>query len=58
MNKNVNDQKHVNTDTSANYFGYYNPSFLVKDIYEDNEAMNKEIVNVFMIYWLFKEWCQ
>ena len=46
MNKNVNDQKHVNTDTSTNYFGSYNPSFLVKDIYEANEALNKEMVNV------------
>ena len=40
MYKIVNDEKKVNNEIFKEYFGYQNPSFLIKDLHQTNQAEN------------------
>ena len=44
MNGIVNDEKDINNEIFKDSFGYYNPSLLVKDLVNANQAKNKKIV--------------
>lgn len=38
MNTIVDDQKEINNETFMYYFGYQNPSFLLKDLYTNKNV--------------------
>ena len=44
LNKIENEEKNVNEQIFKEYFGYESPSFLVKDLYENNKNKNDMIV--------------
>ena len=44
MDRIVHDEKNINNKIFTDYFGFYDPWFLAKDLYEANQAKDKEIV--------------
>ena len=42
-----NDEKNINTEIFNEKFKHQDPSFLIKDLYQANQAQNEQIVNQF-----------
>ena len=48
LNKIKDEEKYINEETLREYFNYQSPSFLVKDLDEDNHNKNDIIVKCLM----------
>ena len=44
LNKIKNDERNINKQIFNEFFNYQNPSFLVKDLYEDIQNKNDKVV--------------
>ena len=47
MNTIVDDQKEINNEIFMYYFGYQNPSFLLKDLYTNKNAIKDQNLTKF-----------
>ena len=52
LNKIKDEEKYVNEEILKEYFNYQSPSFLVKDLYEDNHNKNDIIVKCLNESWI------
>ena len=46
INEIINEKKDINNEIFAEYFGYQNPSFLAKDLFNVNQGKYEEIINL------------